>query len=232
MAVLFDLDGVLIDTFALHRRVWEQWAGGHGLDPVRVFEATFGRRPVDTIRDVAGHLRSENELARLDALLDAEADSVTLQPGALVAVQAAARGRWAIVTSTEQPRARQYLARLGCPTPEIVIGGDDVANGKPASDGYLAAAEQLGVAPTGCLVVEDAPAGIEAAKRAGSAVVAVATTRSASELSEADLIVAELTAAVDLLRAWAQHPPDGRDQRDRLLAAFTPRWSDLLRQPE
>jgi mannitol-1-/sugar-/sorbitol-6-phosphatase len=197
-----------------------------------VFEATFGRRPVDTICDVAGHLVPEDELVRLDALLDAETDAVTLQPGAVRAVQAAVRSRWAIVTSTEQQRARTYLDRLGCPTPEIVIGGTDVAHGKPAPDGYLAAAEQLGVAPSGCLVVEDAPAGIEAAKRAGAAVVAVATTRSAAELSEADLVVDELTAAVDLLRVWAQDPPDGLDQRDRLLAAFAPRGSDPYRRPE
>jgi mannitol-1-/sugar-/sorbitol-6-phosphatase len=232
MAVLFDLDGVLIDSFALHQRVWERWAVGHGLDPVHVFEATFGRRPVDTIRDVAGHLAPEDELARLDALLDAETDAVTLQPGALRAVQVASRGRWAIVTSTEQCRARTYLARLGCLTPEVVIGGTDVALGKPAPDGYLAAAEQLGVAPSACLVVEDAPAGIEAAKRAGAAVVAVATTRSAVELSEADLVVAELTAAVDLLRVWAQDPPGGPGQRDQLLAPFATRGSDPYRRPE
>jgi mannitol-1-/sugar-/sorbitol-6-phosphatase len=232
MAVLFDLDGVLIDSFALHRRVWEQWAVGHGLEPVDVFAATFGRRPADTIRDVAGHLVPEDELARLDALLDAEADAVTLQPGALRAVQAASRGRWAIVTSTEQRRARTYLDRLGCPTPEVVIGGTDVERGKPAFDGYLAAAERLGVAPSGCLVVEDAPAGIEAAKRAGASVVAVATTRSASELSEADLVVAELTAAVDLLRVWAQDPPDGLGHSDRLLAPFATRGYGPDRRPE
>ena len=232
MAVLFDLDGVLIDSLALHRRVWEQWAVGHGLDPLHVFESTFGRRPVDTIRDVAGHLPAEDELARLDTLLDLEVDAVTLQPGALRAVQAASGGKWAIVTSTEQRRAREYLSRLGCPTPEVVVGGTDVANGKPAPDGYLAAAERLRVATAACVVVEDAPAGIEAARRAGAAVVAVATTRSASELGEADLIVAELTAAVDLLQAWAQDPPDDLPQRDRLLAACSPRHPGPHRQPE
>lgn len=71
MAIMFDLDGVLIDSVRLHRRVWHQWAVGHGLDPAQVFEATFGRRPVDTIRNVAGHLVPEDELARLDDLLDA-----------------------------------------------------------------------------------------------------------------------------------------------------------------
>lgn len=145
MAILFDLDGVLIDSFELHQRVWQQWALGHGLDPTPVFEATFGRRPVDTIQTVAGHLMPEEELARLDALLDAEADAVSLQPGALEAVRCASLGPWAVVTSTEQRRARAYPTRLSCSVPEIVIGGTDVRNGKPAPDGYLAAAEQLDV---------------------------------------------------------------------------------------
>lgn len=104
MAILFDLHGVLIDSLELHRRVWYRWALGHGLDAVPVFEATFGRRPVDTIHAVAGHLVPDDEIVRLEALLDTEADAVRLHPGALAAVQCAALGRWAIVTSTEQGR--------------------------------------------------------------------------------------------------------------------------------
>lgn len=92
-------------------------------------------------------------------------------------------------------------------------------NGKPAPDGYLAAAQRLGEAPSACLVVEDAPAGVAAAKQAGAAVVAVASTWPATELADADVLVDDLTGATRLVRAWAQHPPRDRGERERLLSA-------------
>lgn len=167
-----------------------------------MFEATFGRRPLDTIRDVAAHLPAGQELARLDELLDGHADRVRLHDGALAAVEVAGRGPWAIVTSTERARVSDTLARLGCACPSVVVGADDVASGKPAPEGYLEAAARLGVEPSACLVVEDAPAGIEAARAAGAVVVAVATTRPADQLAAADLVVDDLSAATPRLRDW------------------------------
>ena len=202
MAIIFDLDGVLLDTLDLHRSVWHEWASVHGLDGAAVFEATFGRRPADTIADVAPTLDLVAELGRLEDLLDANADAVALQPGARSAIDVAGEDNWGVVTSTGQRRARHYLAHLGCPVPSVVVGGDDVERGKPAPDGYLTAARRLGVAPANCLVVEDAPAGVEAAKRAGAMVLAVATTRPREQLARADLVVDDLTAAVDLLQNW------------------------------
>ena len=81
VAVLFDLDGVLVDSFELHRTVWHNRAQVHGLDPALVFEATFGRRPLDTIHEVAPHLTVEPKLARLGALLDAPRPCLTAVKG-------------------------------------------------------------------------------------------------------------------------------------------------------
>lgn len=202
MGVLFDLDGVLVDSLELHRTVWHDWAQFHGLDPAAVFEATFGRRPLDTINEVAPHLAVESELARLGVLLDEHAGRVRLHDGALSAVEVAGGGPWAIVTSTDRVRCQGTLQRLGCPCPQVVVGADDVVVGKPAPDGYLAAAARLGVDPSGCVVVEDAPAGIEAGRAAGSYVLAVSTTRPAAELAGADVVVDDLAAAIPLLRGW------------------------------
>lgn len=202
MAVLFDLDGVLVDSLNLHRTVWHNWAQFHGLDPAAVFETTFGRRPQDTIHDVAPHLAVEAELARVDALLDEHADRVRLHVGALDAVEVARRGPWGVVTSTDRARCQDTLEGLGCPCPPVVIGSGDVAVGKPAPDGFLAAAARLDVDPGGCLVIEDAPSGIEAARAAGARVLAVATTRPAEELAAADVVVDDLAAAIPQLHDW------------------------------
>jgi sugar-phosphatase len=204
MAIIFDLDGVLLDTLELHRGVWRAWADTHGLDPAHVFAATFGRRPEDAIRDVAPQLDVVVELGRLDVLLDARLDEVRLQPGALSATEVAAHGPWAVVTSTDARRARRYLTHLGCYAPQVIIGGGDVERGKPAPDGFLAAALGLEVPLPLCLVVEDAPAGVAAAKAAGAVVLALATTHTREALQGADLVVDDLVAAQDLLENWVE----------------------------
>lgn len=137
-------------------------------------------------------------------LLDTTAGEPRLRPGAISAAETAAHGQWAVVTSKDAGWARHQLNHLGCYAPQVVVGGTDVAQGKPSPDGYLRAAAELGVAPRLCLVVEDAPSGIAAARAAGAVVMAVATTHPREALHDADVIVDDLVDAQDLLENWVE----------------------------
>jgi mannitol-1-/sugar-/sorbitol-6-phosphatase len=101
---------------------------------------------------------------------------------------------WAIVTSGTRAIATARMRHTGLPIPRVVVSAEDVENGKPAPECYLKAAELLGISPENCVVVEDAPPGIRAARSAGMAVVAVATTHPASELSDADAVAHALSS--------------------------------------
>ena len=191
-AILFDLDGVLMDSRVAVERAWERWAAGHGIDPVAVLAEAHGRRTIDTIRVIAPLLDVETE-ARL--LEDAEAldfDGVTTLPGAAELLGALPPGSWTVVTSGTRALATGRLAHGGLPIPEQLITADDVERGKPDPQPYLAGAAALGVYPADCLVIEDAPAGIEAGKAAGMTVLALVTTFDADALAAADYVVGSL----------------------------------------
>ena len=214
-AILFDLDGVLMDSRVAVERAWERWAAGHGIDPVAVLAEAHGRRTIDTIRVIAPLLDVETE-ARL--LEDAEAldfDGVTTLPGAAELLGALPSGSWTIVTSGTRTLATGRLAHGGLPIPEQLITADDVERGKPDPQPYLAGAAALGVDPADCLVIEDAPAGIEAGKAAGMTVLALATTFQASELAAADYVVGSLA---DVALSSATELPDDSFALELVLA--------------
>jgi sugar-phosphatase len=195
--VLFDVDGVLLDSGAAHRDVWHGWARHHGLDPAAVHAATQGRRRVDILRQLAPGHSPEVENRLLDTLMAERESVITAYAGA--AHLLASLPRRALVTSS---RAKSVLARfhmLGLPVPEVRICAEDVPEGKPSPAGYLAAAAGLGVDPTECLVIEDAPAGIEAGRAAGCTVYAVATTHAPEALSNAHAVFATLQDLTDHL---------------------------------
>ena len=205
-AILFDLDGVLMDSRVAVERAWERWAARHGIDPVAVLAEAHGRRTIDTIRVIAPLLDAETE-ARL--LEDAEAvdfDGVTTLPGAAELLGALPSGSWTVVTSGTRALATGRLAHGGLPIPEQLITADDVERGKPDPQPYLAGAAALGVDPGDCLVIEDAPAGIEAGKAAGMTVLALATTFDASALAAADYLAGSL---VDVALRSAKELPEG-----------------------
>lgn len=188
--MLFDVDGVLLDSGAAHRGVWQDWARHHGLDPEAVHAAAQGRRRVDILRQLAPGHSPEVENRLLDTLMAERESGITAYAGA--AQLLASLPRRALVTSS---RAQSVLARfhmLGLPVPEVRICAEDVPEGKPSPAGYLAAAAGLGVNPTECLVIEDAPAGIEAGSAAGCTVYAVATTHAPEALSNAHAVFATL----------------------------------------
>jgi len=121
-------------------------------------------------------------------------------PGAHALLSALPADRWAVVTSGDRPVAEHRVRHVGLPVPTVMVCGDEVARGKPDPEGYLAAAAKLGIAPADCVIVEDAPSGVEAAHNAGMRVIAVTTTHSAAEVSAADAVTDTLSALTVRIR--------------------------------
>jgi sugar-phosphatase len=197
-ALLFDLDGVLIDSSSCITRHWEEWTRQHGLEVADVMQIAHGLRTVETIRIVAPHMDAEKEAERFTAVELADTEGVVAIEGALPLLEALPRDVWAIVTSGSRELAVARLRRAGLPVPHTLVSGDDVRQGKPAPEPYLVGASRLGKAVEGCLVIEDAPAGIEAARAAGMQVICIASTHSREEL-DCSVVVDRLSALHILL---------------------------------
>jgi sugar-phosphatase len=195
-AVLSDLDGVLVDSGDDVERIWREWAVSEGLDPDEVGRAAHGVPGRQVIERVAPWLDAEAESVRVDELHAHTGGSAL--PGA--AELLASVSPLAVVTSCSPPLAAARFAAAGLTPPKVLITSDRTPRGKPFPDPYLAAAAALGVEPRDCLVIEDAPAGIAAARAAGMTVWAVTTTHDASEL-DADLVVADVAALLPALRS-------------------------------
>lgn len=198
-AVLFDVDGVLLDSAGAHRRVWNAWSLGKGLDPEKVWELTFGRRPEDTVEDAAAHLDPAVERKVLDELLAQEKGTVMPVEGAAALLEALSGSPWAIVTSGDRAFVEARFTAEGLPLPAVQVYGSDVEHAKPAPDCFALAASRLGFATSECLVVEDAPAGIRAAVAAGCIVVGLTTTHPEDSLRQAHMCVASLAEVRSLL---------------------------------
>jgi mannitol-1-/sugar-/sorbitol-6-phosphatase len=187
-AVLFDCDGVLVDSEASVERAWRGWAAERGLDGEAVMAIAHGRRTEDTLRELGFSAGLAAEVDRLEGAEIADAADVTAFPGAAAALATLPPETWAVVTSGTRALATSRLAAAGLPLPAVLVTADDVAAGKPDPEGYLEAARRLGFSPSDCLVLEDAPAGVQAALAAGMRVVALPTTYSAEELAAATLV--------------------------------------------
>jgi len=190
-AILFDLDGVLLDSTRVVSAQYTRWALENGLDPTVVMHAAHGVRTIEVIQRVAPHLDAEAETRKIEQR-EAGADEVERMPGAVELVNSVPKGRWCVVTSGTRFLATTRMRRFGVPVPEILVTADDVTRGKPDPEPYLKGAELLKVNPAECVVVEDAPAGIRAAHAAGMKVISLPSTYPEPELREADAIVSGL----------------------------------------
>jgi len=191
-AILFDLDGVLVDSAERVEKTWRDWAARHQLDADLVIAAAHGRRTVETVALVAPELNVDAELRALEISEATNSDGIYEIPGARDLLRRLAPKRWAIVTSGIRAVAEFRIQHTALPSPAVMICAEDISRGKPDPEGYLAAAKGLGFSPADCVVIEDAPPGIDAAKAAGMRAVAVATTYPAERLMGADLVVARL----------------------------------------
>jgi sugar-phosphatase len=180
-AVLFDMDGTLVDSSSCVESTWRMWAGKHGVDIDALLRISHGRQNHETIRLIAPHLETPEEIAFLVQTEEDCHEGIVEIRGAraLLDSMGASTGpaaRWAVVTSAWRTLAETRLRLAGLPIPGVLITSDDISHSKPHPEGYLLAAERLGVAPADCLVIEDAHAGIEAARAAGMTVIGITTT--------------------------------------------------------
>jgi sugar-phosphatase len=184
-ALLFDMDGVLIDSTPAVARVWHQWALAHGFDPKEVVARAHGRPSLTTIREYlpnADHEAEDREVERMEML---DLEGVVPLPGTVELLHKLPAKRWTIVTSCTRPLAEVRLRAAGLPIPDRLVTSSDVRDGKPHPEPYLKAASVLGFSPAECVVVEDVPAGIQAGKAAGARVIAFRTTVKDQELTAA-----------------------------------------------
>ena len=191
-AILFDLDGVLIDSTRSVDRQWRAWAREKGIEEEKVMAIAHGVRSIEVIRAVAPHLDAPSEVQWLERHEAEDQSDVSVMPGAAELISAIPHGRWCVVTSGTRLLATARLRLGGLPIPKVLVTADDVTNGKPHPEPYLKGAELLGVEPAQCLVIEDAPAGIQAAHAAGMKAIALASTYPALKLQEADAVVEKL----------------------------------------
>jgi sugar-phosphatase len=168
------------------------WAQQHSLDVNEILKISHGRPTVETVRIVAPHLCAEAEAKQLDQSEAEDMSGVFGVDGAANLLASLPPMNWAVVTSGNRAVATNRLRHTSLPLPQVLVTADDVKQGKPHPEGYLKAASQLGVAPEHCVVIEDALAGIQAARAANICVIAVATTYPATELSASDICVPSL----------------------------------------
>ncbi len=191
-AILFDLDGVLVDSTGSVDRQWRAWAREQGIDEQKVIDVAHGVRTIEVIRRVAPHMDAETEVLRLEQREADDHDGVSLMPGAIELVGSIPEGQWGVVTSGTRLLASARLQWAGLPLPRVLVTAEDVTNGKPHPEPYLRGAQLMGAKPEDCLVIEDAPAGIQSAQAGGMKVVGLTSTYGAPQLQAADAVVQKL----------------------------------------
>ncbi len=204
-AILFDMDGVLVNSKPAIDRVRTKWAELRGIDVQTVLDLPHGQRTSDSFARIAPHLNVAEEVAWLDAEEERDLSGITAIPGAAALLGALAADEWALVTSSGRTLAPRRLAAAGLPAPRTMVSGESVKRGKPDPEGYLLGATLLGRNPDECVVFEDAPAGIAAGIAAHMRVVGVATT-----YDRAHLAGLGCAAIVADLRDVAVERKDGR----------------------
>lgn len=175
-AILFDMDGTLVDSTKVVERTWRRFADRHGLNAEAILAVSHGRPTRDTVAVFATEdmdVAAETELIQSEEVDDVE--GITEVPGAVALLASLEPHRWAVVTSAGAELALRRMESVGLPLPRILISADDVAVGKPDPEGYRRAAELLGFDPADAIVFEDAEAGLVAAKASGATPVVVGT---------------------------------------------------------
>ena len=197
-AVIWDMDGVIVDSAPYHFKAWQETFQQRGVKFTEEdFKRNFGQRNDTIIRKTLGEGVSPSEVDIIASEKEKSyrrkvAQNIKALPGAIELMKLLTESgvKMAIASSSPMENIRLIIKGLGIEGCfQAIVWGREVAEGKPSPQVFLLAAEKLGLDPHNCLVVEDAVAGVAAAKRAGMKCLAVTNTHPATSLKEADLIV-------------------------------------------
>jgi sugar-phosphatase len=185
-----------VDSTPAVARVWASWAGKFGFEPAEVVRRAHGRPSITTVRELlpeGDHQAENREIERLEI---GDIEGVIALPGTRELLDALPTDRYAIVTSASRPLALVRIQAAGFPIPPHLVTASDIQRGKPDPEPYLLGAQGLQVAPADCIVIEDAPAGVQSGKAAGARVIALRTTTDESALLEAgaDWVIADCSS--------------------------------------
>jgi len=191
--VLFDMDGILISSLGSVERSWTKWSEMRGIDPAAAMAIVHGCRSIDSVRLLRPDLDAEVENQIVEDMEIEDTEGVRVLSGVRALLRALPAPLWTVVTSATERLARVRMAAGGIPVPERFISAEQVANGKPHPDPYLAGAALLGFDPADCVVFEDAASGSEAGRAAGCTVVATTFSHSVESLAAADYLIEDVT---------------------------------------
>ncbi|WP_160159709.1 HAD family hydrolase [Streptomyces sp. WAC05374] len=190
-AILFDLDGTLVDSYGDAEDCWNEWAESVGLGDTFDLAPFYGQKRADIIRTLLPHLTQREIDDHAERVRQAErvrVDRVVALPGAAEVLAGLPPERWGIVTSNDTEVAQARLRSAGLPVPDVIVSADNVVHPKPHPEGFLLGAEKLGFDPASAVGIDDSPIGVTAAKDAGMTVVAVRFRHDVSELRNAHVV--------------------------------------------
>ncbi|HET8637371.1 MAG TPA: HAD-IA family hydrolase, partial [Acidobacteriaceae bacterium] len=190
--ILFDMDGVLVSSLGSVERSWTKWALAHGVDPAVAIQTAHGRRAIESVQFLRPDLDAREEMLRVEDMEVEDNEGLEILPGVRRILHSLPPDRWAVVTSATHRLALSRLHAGGIPTPERLVSADQVTQGKPFPEPYLAGAKLLSLPPSDCLVIEDSPSGATAGHAAGCRVLATLFSHPLETLSAADWIVRSL----------------------------------------
>ncbi len=190
--LLFDMDGVLISSIGSVRRSWRKWAKMYGVPDAENYEVPHGMRAIEIVQSLRPDIDANHGLRVIEDIEVEDTEDLKVLPGVKALLESLPADRWAIVTSATRRLTVERLKIAGLPLPERLISADMVERGKPDPEPYRRGAELLGLRPEDCIVVEDAPSGVDAGKAAGARVLGVLGTHTREELEKADWLVKSL----------------------------------------